>query len=75
MKKLLAVSAVAALLAACSGPSNNGPQGQKNEKIDAALKACHESLGDKATQTQFDACMKEAGFEKPANAPQAPAAQ
>lgn len=80
MKKLLGVSALAMVLAACSSsndrpqPLHGGPQGG-NPQVEAALKACHESVGQTQDQAKFDACMKEKGFEKPAAQPQQAAEQ
>ncbi|MDU8923450.1 hypothetical protein RYD26_00700 [Pasteurellaceae bacterium LIM206] len=83
MKKLLGIAAVTMALAACSSHSDNrpqppqgqGPQGGANPQVEAALKACHESVGQTQDQAKFDACMKEKGFERPEGKGPTPAAQ
>lgn len=75
MKKLLGISALAMMLAACSS-SHDRPQPPQahgghahNPQIEAALKACHEAVGQTKDQAKFETCMKEKGFEKPADHP------
>ncbi|WP_439242647.1 hypothetical protein [Lonepinella sp. BR2474] len=77
MKKLLGVSFLAVLLTACTSESNQRPQGPRGERpqnpqLEAAMKSCHESVGQTQDRTKFEACMKEKGFEKPAARPSKP---
>ncbi|WGE42296.1 hypothetical protein [Actinobacillus equuli] len=70
MKKLLGISTLAVLLAACSSPNEPSQVSQVAEanslsKVEEALKACQESVGESKDQIKFDACMKEKGFERP----------
>ncbi|WGE50834.1 hypothetical protein NYR75_00100 [Actinobacillus equuli subsp. haemolyticus] len=71
MKKLLGISTLAVLLAACSSPNEPTQVSQVTEadslaKVEEALKACQESVGESKDQIEFDACMREKGFERPA---------
>ncbi len=71
MKKLLGISTLAVLLAACSSPNELTQVSQVTEanslvKVEEALKACQESVGESKDQIKFDACMKEKGFERAA---------
>lgn len=71
MKKLLGISTLAVLLVACSSPNESSQVSQVTEinslsKVEEALKACQESVGESKDQIKFDACMKEKGFERPA---------
>ena len=71
MKKLLGISTLAVLLAACSSPNELTQVSQVTEdnslaKVEEALKACQESVGESKDQIKFDACMKEKGFERQA---------
>ncbi|SUT85467.1 secreted protein [Actinobacillus ureae] len=71
MKKLLGISTLAVLLAACSSPNEPTQVSQITEadslaKVEEALKACQESVDESKDQIKFDACMKEKGFERPA---------
>ncbi|WP_150539255.1 hypothetical protein [Actinobacillus vicugnae] len=67
MKKLLGISVLAMLLAACSNERPHHPYPHKaNPAVEEALKACHESVGSMQDREKFDACMQEKGFEKPA---------
>ncbi|WGE87657.1 hypothetical protein NYR88_00100 [Actinobacillus equuli subsp. haemolyticus] len=70
MKKSLGISTLAVLLAACSSPNDPTQVSQVTEassltKVEEALKACQESVGESKDQIKFDACMKEKGFERP----------
>ncbi len=73
MKKLLAASALSVILVACSSPyecSHHGPKGRPHSpELEAAMKECHESVGQSRNMARFDDCMKEKGFEKPAGHP------
>ncbi|UKH24941.1 hypothetical protein [Actinobacillus pleuropneumoniae] len=76
MKKSLGISTLAVLLAACSSPNEPTQVSQVTEassltKVEEALKACQESVGESKDQIKFDACMKEKGFERPAQQEQA----
>ncbi|MDG4951630.1 hypothetical protein NYR70_00105 [Actinobacillus equuli subsp. equuli] len=79
MKKLFGISTLAVLLAvllvvlltACSAPNGPAQAPQVTEtnslyKVEEALKACQESVGESKDQIEFDACMREKGFERPA---------
>ncbi|ABY69874.1 hypothetical protein [Actinobacillus pleuropneumoniae] len=71
MKKSLGISTLAVLLAACSSPNDPAQVSQVTEassltKVEEALKACQESVGESKDQIKFDACMKEKGFERQA---------
>ncbi|MCP1659118.1 hypothetical protein [Neisseria perflava] len=81
MKKLLIPAALAMLLAACSSTGegrrhghDRGPQ-QKNPAVEKALQECRQTVGDSQDRSKFDACMKEKGFERPAQPPKGPAPQ
>lgn len=75
MKKLLALG-VAMALVACSpahhhkGAHHYGKDAHaKNPALTEAMKACHSALKDKKDMATFENCLKEKGFEKPANHP------
>lgn len=85
MKKLLATAAFALILSACSSNSEHKapqpqPQQGANPAVEQALQECQQAVGASQDRAAFDACMKEKGFERPAQAPAdasapAPAAQ
>ena len=82
MKKLLATAAFAMILYACASNSEDkAPQPQQNtQAVEQALQECQQAVGASQDRAAFDACMKEKGFERPAQAPAdasapAPAAQ
>lgn len=75
MKKLLALSAIA-LLAACSQSHHQHKCHQhhhgydahsKNPVLTQAMKDCHSTIKDKKDMVEFEKCLKDKGFEKPAN--------
>ncbi|MFV2030677.1 hypothetical protein [Neisseria sp. S1] len=77
MKKLLATTALIMMLSACA--SNDAKQEQQsshpqgaNPAIEQALQECQQTTGAGQDRAAFDACMKEKGFERPAE--QQPAA-
>ncbi|QLB18420.1 hypothetical protein [Mannheimia granulomatis] len=79
MKKLLALSAIA-LLAACSQSHHNhkghdhhyGKEAHsKNPALAQAMKECHSTIKENKDMVAFEKCLKEKGFEKPADHPKA----
>ncbi|UOO81536.1 hypothetical protein LVJ83_11465 [Uruburuella testudinis] len=79
MKKLLATAAFALILSACANSSKHEhkhpqPQQGANPAVEQALQECQQAVGASQDRAAFDACMKEKGFERPAQAaPAAPA--
>lgn len=69
MKKLVTVSALAVLLAACSHHEHHHKGKHHSPELEAAMKSCHESVGKTNDRTKFEECMKAKGFEKPADHP------
>lgn len=41
----------------------------KNPELKKAMKECHKAVKSKKDTAKFEACLKEKGFEKPANHP------
>lgn len=84
MKKILAISALAALLAACSdagdrpGEPLQGPPHGNNPQLEQAMQECHsatvkgENKPGTVDEAAFRACMKQKGFKKPENKGPAP---
>ncbi|MDO5638716.1 MAG: hypothetical protein Q4G28_02505 [Neisseria sp.] len=76
MKKLLATAAFALILSACASNGDHKepkPQQGANPAVEQALQECQQAVGASQDRAAFDACMKEKGFERPAQAPAAPA--
>lgn len=76
MKKLLAFSAIA-LLTACSQPHHHhkghhyhaDAAHSSNPALAQAMKDCHSTIKDHKDMAEFEKCLKDKGFEKPANHP------
>lgn len=72
MKKLILIS-IATFLAACHQPKeekHHYPNAHhKNPALVNAMKECHHAQQDKNDMAIFEKCLKEKGFEKPANHP------
>ncbi|OSI10983.1 hypothetical protein [Neisseria zoodegmatis] len=76
MNKLWITAVMAGLmLAACSSNKEKTAAPEANLTVEQAMQECQKTVGATQDQAAFDACMKEKGFERPANAsaPAAPA--
>lgn len=77
MKKLWITAAMAGLmLTACSSNKENTAAPEPSLTVEQAVQECQKTVGSNQDQAAMDACMKEKGFERPADAsaPAAPAA-
>lgn len=67
-KSLITIAATALFVVACSQHSGKKDVHHKNPELAKAIKVCHSETQNKDMQT-FEACLKQKGFEKPANHP------
>ncbi|KPN74438.1 hypothetical protein [Neisseria sp. 74A18] len=76
MKKLWITAVMAGLMmTACSSNKDKAAVPEANLTVEQAIEQCQKTVGANQDQAAMDACMKEKGFERPADAsaPAAPA--